>query len=52
MACCYAQLGQAAAALTCLEAVLETGFDQYSTIRTDPDLAPVRGPALDALLGK
>jgi hypothetical protein len=25
MACCYAQLGQQAAALTCLESILETG---------------------------
>lgn len=26
MACCYAQLGQKAAALTCLESILETGW--------------------------
>jgi hypothetical protein len=27
MACCYAQLGQKAAALTCLESILETGAE-------------------------
>lgn len=52
MACAYSQLGEKAAAITCLEAVLENGFEDYATIRSDPDLAPLRGRDLDGLLGK
>ncbi|KAG2448823.1 hypothetical protein HYH02_006174 [Chlamydomonas schloesseri] len=52
MSCAYAQMGQRDACLTCLEAVLESGFEDYKTMRTDPDLAPVRGAAFDELLGR
>jgi hypothetical protein len=52
MACCYAQMGQRAAAITCLDGLLESGFTDYATIRSDPDLAPARGPELDALIDK
>jgi len=52
LACCYAQLGQRTAALTCLEAVLENGFDDATTIRSDPDLQPVQGSELEGLLNK
>ncbi|GLC34521.1 hypothetical protein PLESTB_001252200 [Pleodorina starrii] len=52
MACAYAQLGQSSSCLTCLEAVLDSGFVDYNTMRTDPDLAPVRGAAFDELLGR
>ena len=40
------------AALTVLEALVDNGFDSFQAIRTDPDLAPVRGPELDKLLAK
>ncbi|GBF96643.1 hypothetical protein Rsub_09276 [Raphidocelis subcapitata] len=52
MACCYAQMGQADAALTCVDAVLENGFDDVKTLTTDPDLAPIRGPQLQQLIEK
>lgn len=52
MACCYAQMGQTEAALTCLEAVLENGFDDVKTMLADADLAPVRGPQLQQLVDK
>ncbi|KAG2432906.1 hypothetical protein HXX76_008636 [Chlamydomonas incerta] len=52
MSCAYAQMGQRDACLTCLEAVLESGFEDYKTMRADPDLAPVRGAAFDELLGR
>lgn len=51
MACAYVQLGQRAAAITCLEAVLENGFEDFSTMRTDPDLKPL-GKDLQDLLGR
>ncbi|KAG2501197.1 hypothetical protein HYH03_001011 [Edaphochlamys debaryana] len=52
MACCYAQMGQAQAALTCLEAVLDSGFEDFKTMRSDPDLAPARGPKFEELMSK
>ena len=52
MACAYARLGQRGPALTCLEGLLEAGFDDFKSIRSDPDLAPVRGGELDQLLAK
>jgi tetratricopeptide (TPR) repeat protein len=52
MACCYAQLGQKQAALTCLESVLETGFSDVQTLSSDPDLRPVQGPELQAIINK
>lgn len=52
MACCWVKMNKPAAALTCIEALLENNFDEFQTIRTDPDLAPLRGGELDKLLGK
>lgn len=52
MACCYAQLGQRDAALTCLEAVLENGFEDVATMLSDPDLSPVGGAELAALVDR
>uniref|UniRef100_A0A383WE94 Uncharacterized protein n=1 Tax=Tetradesmus obliquus TaxID=3088 RepID=A0A383WE94_TETOB len=52
MACCYAQLGQEAAALTCIESILETGFSDIATITSDPDLRPVQGSELQAVINK
>ena len=52
MACCYAQLRQNAAALSILESLLEDGFQGIAAVRDDPDIAPLRGSELDALLSK
>lgn len=52
MACCYAQMGQKAAALTCLESILESGFTDVATIQSDPDLRPIQGPELSAVVNK
>ncbi|KAI8474785.1 MAG: hypothetical protein J3K34DRAFT_109787 [Monoraphidium minutum] len=52
MACCYAQMGQTDAALTCVDAVLENGFADVQTMMSDPDLAPLRGPQLQQLVDK
>ena len=35
-----------------LQALLDNNFDDYAAIRSDPDLAPLRGPELDKLLAK
>mmetsp|Transcript_28679 Transcript_28679/g.80745 ORF Transcript_28679/g.80745 Transcript_28679/m.80745 type:complete len:218 (-) Transcript_28679:201-854(-) len=52
MACAYCQLGQAQSALTCVQGVLENEFDDFKALRTDPDLAALQGPELEALIGK
>lgn len=52
MACAYAQLKQSEAALTCLEAVLESGFEDIAGLRADPDLEPIRGAQFDSLVSK
>lgn len=52
MACCYCGLGKRPAALACLEGIIEQGFNDYETIRNDPDLQSLRGPELEALLLK
>ncbi|KAL4458694.1 hypothetical protein ABPG75_013559 [Micractinium tetrahymenae] len=52
MACCWARLGQKQSALTVLEALLDNGFEDVQTVRSDPDLASLRGPELDKLLSK
>ena len=52
MACSYARLSQAEAALTCLEAVLESGFTDIGALRQDPDLESLRGREFDGLLGR
>lgn len=52
MACCYARKGQVQSAITCIEFILENGFDQFDTVRKDPDLRPIQGAALEGVLGK
>jgi hypothetical protein len=51
MACAYAQLGQVESALTALRASFDAGFDNYATVRADPDLTAVQSTdAFRALL--
>lgn len=52
MACAYAQLRQTESALTCLEAVLETGFEDMQGLRSDPDLQPCHGAQFESLMSK
>lgn len=52
MACAYVAMGQNTPALTCVEGLLDSGFADFKTLRSDPDLAALRGPAFDALVGK
>ncbi|KAJ7980593.1 Protein LOW PSII ACCUMULATION 1, chloroplastic [Quillaja saponaria] len=42
VACCYSKLNQIQAALSALEDALDTGFEDFKRIRTDPDLANLR----------
>ena len=35
-----------------MQACLEAGFQDFATLRQDPDLAAVRGAELDQLLGR
>ena len=43
MACALAQLGNTDDALEALATALENGFDNYATVRSDPDLEPLQG---------
>eukprot|EP00270_Netrium_digitus_P015508 TRINITY_DN543_c0_g1_i1.p1 TRINITY_DN543_c0_g1~~TRINITY_DN543_c0_g1_i1.p1 ORF type:complete len:340 (-),score=89.62 TRINITY_DN543_c0_g1_i1:213-1232(-) len=43
IACCYSKLGQVELGLSALEDALKAGFEDYKTIRMDPDLVAVRG---------
>lgn len=52
LACAYCALGQRDAALASLEGAIETGFKDFDALRSDPDLAPLRGPGLEILLAK
>ncbi|CAK9861951.1 unnamed protein product [Sphagnum jensenii] len=53
VACCYSQLKQIDAALSALEQALEAGFDDYTTVRQDPDLGNVRAsPGFLSLVNK
>ena len=53
MACAYAQLKDIDQALTSLQAAFENGFDNFATVKQDPDLDPVKGtPAFEALMEK
>mmetsp|Transcript_33832 Transcript_33832/g.80304 ORF Transcript_33832/g.80304 Transcript_33832/m.80304 type:complete len:221 (-) Transcript_33832:158-820(-) len=52
MACAYVQLGKKESALTCIEGILENGFDDFETLRQDEDLSPLRGQELENLLSK
>lgn len=42
MACCYSKLQQTEKGLSALEAAMDAGFEDYKTIRTDPDLEGLR----------
>ncbi|KAK9838273.1 hypothetical protein WJX81_001677 [Elliptochloris bilobata] len=52
MACAYTGMGKRDSALTCLEACLAAGFQDFATLRSDPDLAALRGAELDKLLSR
>jgi tetratricopeptide (TPR) repeat protein len=53
MACAYCKLNQGSAALTCIEALLESGFEDFNALKTDADLAVARqGTDFNKLLGK
>ena len=52
LACCYCALGKKQAALACIEGIVEQGFKDFGTIRTDPDLISLRGAELEACLIK
>jgi hypothetical protein len=43
MACAHAQLGNIAEAIVNLQTAFENGFDNFATVRSDPDLDPIRG---------
>lgn len=42
MACAHAQLGNLAESIQALQVAFENGFDNFPTVRSDPDLAPIR----------
>jgi hypothetical protein len=42
MACAYAQLSQTEEAVGALRSAFENGFDNYATVKQDPDLDPVK----------
>ncbi|GAV78204.1 hypothetical protein CFOL_v3_21672 [Cephalotus follicularis] len=42
VACCYSKLNQIQAGLSALEDAMESGFEDFKRIRTDPDLANIR----------
>jgi hypothetical protein len=43
MACAYAQLGNVQQAVANLQTAFDNGFDNYATVRGDPDLKPLQG---------
>jgi hypothetical protein len=45
MACAHAQLGNVDEAVANLKLAFENGFDNYATVRGDPDLKPLQGTA-------
>ena len=54
VACCYAAVGQVAPGLEALEAAMGAGVEDYSKIRSDSNLAPLRSDkkAFDAVMRK
>jgi len=42
MACAYAQLGELSESISALQTAFENGFDNYATVRGDPDLEPIK----------
>lgn len=45
MACAHASLGNAGESIANIRKAFEYGFDNYATVRADPDLASIRGTA-------
>ena len=43
MACAHSQLGAIPEAIEALKKAFENGFDNYKTVRDDPDLDPIKG---------
>jgi len=43
MACANAQLGNLNDSIAALRVAFENGFDNYATVRSDPDLDPIQG---------
>lgn len=53
MACAHAQLNALPEALSALEAAFVNGFDNFATVRADPDLDPVKNaPEFTSLMEK
>lgn len=53
MACAHAQLDQAAEAVHALEQAFRAGFDNFATVREDPDLDSVKAsPQFEKLMQK
>jgi len=53
MACAYSQLKDIDMAVASLQKSFENGFDNYATVRGDPDLKPLKGTQeFDDLMGK
>jgi|SaaInlV_125m_DNA_1040241.scaffolds.fasta_scaffold36504_2 tetratricopeptide (TPR) repeat protein len=44
-ACCYSRLDDTQSGLVSLVRAMEAGYDDFANIRTDPDIAPLRGDA-------
>lgn len=42
MACCYSQLEEVDSGIACIRGLLEDGFDDFATLRSDPDLQYLR----------
>ena len=42
MMCCHSKLGEVDSAIICLEALLESGFENYEALRNDVDLQALR----------
>lgn len=45
MACAYAQLGDIDNSIVSLERAFQNGFDNWATVRADPDLDPIKSSA-------
>jgi hypothetical protein len=42
IACAYAQTNQIPEAVAALQTAFDAGFDNYATVRSDPDLTPLQ----------
>ena len=53
MACAYAQLNELDNAVKALQTAFENRFDNFATVKFDPDLDPIKGtPSYEALMEK